>query len=410
MILPPADVEEQLGSGAYAQRGISLVRGEGVKVWDSDGREYIDCISGHGAAVLGHAHPAISEALATQSERLITCSNSFSNDVRADALRRLTDVLSAGTQEAFDSVFLTNSGTEAVEAALKIARYQTGRPGLIAMKGGFHGRTLGSLSLTWRKKYREPFQPLIPEVTHIPMNNSEAASEAIDDNTAAVVVEPIQGESGVIPADPEFLGALRSLCRERGARLVFDEVQTGFGRTGNWFAFQGYDVVPDIISLAKGIAGGVPMGATAIRSGLDKLSPGSHGSTFGGNPLASAASLATMDVLERENLVSRANELGEYTQQFLQGRLDDSRMIRDIRVQGLMIGIELRRRVTPVLKELMDRGILALPAGSTVLRLLPPLIIRKAELHSVLEHIVDILKSRPVGESTSASQSENGGK
>ncbi len=389
-----ASTEASLGSGAYTQRGMSLVRGEGTHVWDASGNRYLDCITGHGAAILGHAHPALMEAINSQSRKLISCSNSFSNDVRADFLLKLTRVLSRTGADPFGGAFLCNSGTEAVEGALKFARFQTGKPGIVAMKNGFHGRTLGALSLTWRKKYREPFQPLIPQVTHITFNDAEAAREVITEEVGAVVVEPVQGEGGVIEADPEWLALLRELCDSTGARLVFDEVQTGFGRTGNWFAFHHSGVMPDMVAMAKGIAGGVPMGAVAVRSGLEKFTSGAHGSTFGGNPLACAAGLAVIRTLREEGLVERSRQLGLTARDFLREQFRDTRMVREIRGRGLMIGLQLRRRVTPVLKALMERGILAMPAGATVLRLLPPLTIAGEELEYILETIVKILDGR----------------
>ena len=394
-----AEVERSLGSGAYTQRGISLVRGQGVYVWDDTGRKYLDCITGHGAAILGHAHPAIQESVSEQSRTLMTCPGAFANDKRAEFLTELIGVMSRNTNGDYGNVFLCNSGTEAVEAAIKIARYQTGKPGIVAVRNGFHGRTMGALSLTWSKKYREPFQPLIPGVRYIPINDLQAAEEAITGETGAVVVEPIQGEGGVVEMHNEFLSGLSDLCDAAGARLIFDEVQTGFGRTGDWFAFHSTPVTPDIVALAKGIAGGIPMGAAVMRSGMQQLSSGAHGSTFGGNPLACAAGLGVIRTIRERGLVRRSRELGEFAREHLEEHLAGSEMVREIRGRGLMIGIQLRRRVTPVLKALMKQGILAMPAGSTVLRLLPPLIIGKTELKKVLDSVESILTEKPVVES-----------
>ncbi|MCF7805573.1 MAG: aspartate aminotransferase family protein [Candidatus Marinimicrobia bacterium] len=387
-------MEEQYGSGAYGLRGITLTHGEGARIFDDEGNSYVDCVAGHGAAILGHAHPVIVDAMHEQSQRLMACSNSFSNDQRARLLERLIHNCNHLDDANFSRAFLTNSGTEAVEAALKLARHATGRSEIIATMRCFHGRTFGSLSLTWRKKYRKPFEPLVPDVNHIPLNNIEAAQEAITEETAAVVVEPVQGEGGVIPADSAYLEALREQCDETGTLLIFDEIQTGFGRTGEWFAFQHHNVVPDVLTLAKGIAGGFPMGAMVFRESVEPFSNGIHGSTFGGNPLASAVSLATMGILEEQNLPARSKELGAKALEYLSEELEDTQIIRGIRGFGLMIGIELRRRVTPVLKELMERGILALPAGSTILRFLPPLNIPEEEWEFVLEETVAILQDR----------------
>lgn len=378
----PLAVEANLGAGVYALRGLTLVRGEGARVWDAEGRTYIDCIGGHGAAILGHAHPAIARALSEQAARLIACPGTFGNDVRAELLEALARVT------GFPRFFLCNSGAEAVEAALKFARLATGRPGFVAAMRGFHGRTLGALSVTWEPKYRRPFEPLLPEVTHVPFNDLAAAEQAISDRTAAVIVEPVQGEGGVRPATPDYLAGLRALCDERGALLIFDEVQTGFGRTGHWFAFHHYGVVPDLLALAKGIAAGVPMGAVAVGPRVGALPAGAHGSTFGGNPLACAASLATLDVLEQAQLPARAARLGAWALETLRKELADAPLVREVRGLGLMIGVELRRRVTPLLRALQEAGVLALPAGPTVLRLLPPLVIEEADWQRAVETVI----------------------
>nr|WP_290668176.1 aspartate aminotransferase family protein [Ardenticatena sp.] len=377
------DVEERFGSGAYALRGLTLVRGEGARVWDTEGREYIDCIAGHGAAILGHAHPAVRTALSEQAARLIACPGTFANDVRASLLERLHRI------SGFARFFLCNSGAEAVEGALKAARLLTGRRGIVAMHRAFHGRTMGALSATASPKYRTPFEPLVPNVRHIPFGDSAAAEATITEETAAVILEPIQGEGGIHPADHDYLHTLRQLCDARGALLIFDEVQTGFGRTGTWFAFQHVGVRPDIIALAKGIANGVPLGAVGFAAHLPPLPAGSHGSTFGGNPLSAAAALATLDTLEREQLPERAARLGAWALDEWRRCLSGHRLVRDVRGMGLMLGIDLRTRVTPLLKRLQARGILALPAGPTVLRLLPPLIIGEGAWATVIETVLD---------------------
>jgi acetylornithine/LysW-gamma-L-lysine aminotransferase len=380
-----ADVEDRHGSGAYPRRPIALTHGRGARVWDTDGREYIDCASGQGVALLGHAHPAVVDAIQRQSEALITCPEIFYHERRAALYEILADV----TPGDLCRFFLCNSGAEAVEGALKLARLFTGRPGIVAMQRGFHGRTLGALSTTWDRKYRDPFAPLLPGVTHIPFNDLGAADEVIGAGTAAVLVEVVQGEGGVYPAQEDFLAGLCRLCAQRGALLIFDEVQTGLGRTGRWFACQHYGVAPDIMCLGKGLGGGVPIGAVAWRDSLGQIPHGSHGSTFGGNPLACAAAVATLRMLARDNLPTRAGLLGD--QLLADLRALDSPLVREVRGLGLMIGVELRRRVTPLLKALLARGVLALPAGSTVLRLLPPLVISEGELATVVETIAEAL-------------------
>jgi acetylornithine/LysW-gamma-L-lysine aminotransferase len=289
-----------------------------------------------------------------------------------------------------ERVFLCNSGTEAIEAAFKFARYTTGRRMIIATMRGFHGRTMGALSATWNKKYRQPFMPLVPDFQHVPYNKLERLEAAIDEDTAAVILEVVQGEGGVHPGTAEYLQGAQALCQEGGALLVLDEVQTGFGRTGKMFAAEHFGLEPDMMCLAKSIAGGIPMGAVLIGERVGALSPGVHGSTFGGNPLAAAASLVVLDVLQDEALVQRAAELGEY----LLDKLHEisSPLIRDVRGLGLMIGIEIKQKVAPYLQALTAHGVLAQPAGLTVVRLLPPLVISREQIDQVVEAQVEVLK------------------
>ncbi len=383
-------LEQAHTSGVYPKRPLVITRGQGARVWDEEGREYIDATSGQGVALLGHAHPVVARALYEQAQTLITCPEIFYNDRRAQLMARLTSL----APEGLSRVFLCNSGAEAIEGALKFARASTGRKGIVATMRGFHGRTMGALSATWEPKYREPFQPLVPGFSHIPYDNLEAAENAIGPDTAAVLVEPVQGEGGVRPASPGYLPGLRRLCDERGALLILDEIQTGLGRTGRWFACQHSGVVPDLMALAKGLAGGVPMGAVLIGPRIGDLPSMSHGSTFGGNPLSCAAALATLDVLERERLPQQAAEKGEY----LLGRLRriESEKIREVRGLGLMVALELRERVTPYLMALMQLGVLALPAGPTVLRLLPPLVITYEEMDRVVTAIEEVLTQQEV--------------
>lgn len=373
--------EDAHTSGVYPKRPLSITRGEGCTVWDADGRPYLDATSGQGVALLGHSHPAVVEAISRQAQTLITCPEIFYNDQRAVLYEQLSSILPT----ELDRYFLCNSGAEAIEGALKVARLLTDRTGIVSTMRGFHGRTLGALSLTWSKAYREPFAPWQPIVNHIAFNNLEAAAEAITEDTAAVVVEVVQGEGGVHPADADYLQGLRQLCTERGALLIVDEIQTGFGRTGRWFAFEHMDIVPDVVAMGKGIAGGVPMGAVAWRGELGTLPKGTHGSTFGGNPLASAAAIATINALRDQNLPQRSADLGAWLLQELNDR--DLPGVREIRGLGLMIGLDLRVRVTPVLQALQDRSVLALPAGKTVLRLLPPLVMTRDELLTIVDAI-----------------------
>jgi LysW-gamma-L-lysine/LysW-L-ornithine aminotransferase len=371
------------------------VRGSGARLWDSDENEYVDCVGGQGAGNLGHANPAVAAAIAAQAQTLISCPEMFYNDRRAELIQKLIDIAPRGIRR----VYLCNSGTEAVEAALKFARLVTGRTGFVAAMRGFHGRTMGALSATWEKKYREPFEPLVPGFTHIAYNDLDALDAAVTDQTAGVILEVVQGEGGVRPGTPEFLRGAQALCRERGALLIVDEVQTAFGRTGRMFACEHYGLEPDLIALAKSMAGGLPMGAALLGERVGQLPPQAHGSTFGGNPLACAASLAAIGYLESNRLPERALELGDW---FL-GQLKqiDSPLIREVRGLGLMVGIELKQKVTPYLQALMSKGVLALPAGLTVLRFLPPLVIEQDDLKTVAAAVADVLRTPirvPAGE------------
>ena len=387
--------EERHGGGAYFPRGITLASGSGARVLDDKGRSYVDCVAGHGSSSLGHAHPALAKALSHQASTLISSPAAFGSNVRGRLLERLSEFT------GLERFFFCNSGTEAVEAAIKYARLHTGRSRILATMRGFHGRTLGSLSITWEKKYRRPFDPLLPSVAHVPYDDLVATETALakaaedEDPVAAVVVEPIQGEGGVRLPCSGYLSGLRDLCDRFGALLVLDEVQTGIGRTGRFLAHfhesQG-QWQPDLVALGKGIAGGVPMGALGLRSGLDPFPFGSHGSTFGGNPLACAASLAVLDVIERDDLCTRAAELGEQALDFLHQELSDVEAVREIRGRGLLIGIDLRRRAASSLRALTEEGVLALGAGPTVIRLLPPLVIQAAEWQWTLEKVVRVLR------------------
>jgi acetylornithine/LysW-gamma-L-lysine aminotransferase len=379
---PAQATEARRGAGAYRSRGITLVRGEGAWLWDSEGRRYVDCVGGQGAAILGHGHPRLAETLARQAARLISCPGSFANDARGAVYERLA---------AFTGMarfFLCNSGTEAVEAALKYARWSTGRSRLVACMRGFHGRTMGSLSVTWDRHYREPFAPLVPDAEHVPFGRLEGLDELARD-AAAILVEPVQGEGGVRPAPAGYLAGLREICDRHGTLLIFDEIQTGLGRTGRPMAAEHWGVQADLVTLGKGLAGGVPMGALALREGLEPFPVGAHGSTFGGNPLAAAAAVTVLEVIEADRLPQRARRLGEEALATLRRELQSAPQVREVRGLGLLIGIELRSKAGPLLQRLAaEDGILALPAGPTVLRLLPPLVIAEDDLRRVIERLV----------------------
>jgi len=369
----------------YAKREIALVRGEGPYLFDSDGKRYLDAMSNYGVAILGHADPEFAAALSDQLHTLATGHQSFYSDVRAALLEELTGIAPAGLTR----FFLSNSGAEAVEAALKFARAATGRPKIVAAKRGYHGRTLGALAATADPKYRAPFEPLAPVVQHVPFNDAEAAAAAIDEETAAVIVEPIQGEAGVFPATDAFLVALRSLTSERGALLIADEVQTGF-RVGAPFAMGQAGVSPDILCTAKGLANGFPIGLTTTTDAVSAAIPsGAHGTTFGGNPLACRAALTTLRILRERNLYERSATLGHDIVERITAL--GSPKIRQVRGRGFMIGIELKERVTPALRHLQSRGVLALPAGPTTLRLLPPLVWQEEQVDELLAALGAVL-------------------
>jgi acetylornithine/LysW-gamma-L-lysine aminotransferase len=374
------DIENKYTSGTYAKQSLVIVRGQGASLFDADGVEYLDCSSGHGVANLGHAHPKIAEAIYKQASTLITLFETFPNDQRAKLMQKITSLV-----DGLDRVFLCNSGTEAVEAAFKFARISTGRTNIVAAMRAFHGRTYGSLSATFNKKYREGFEPLVPGFSHVPYNKIEALEEAVNEETAAVILEVVQGEGGVYPATAEYIQAARRICDERGALLIVDEIQTGFGRTGKMFAVQHFDVTPDLLTCAKSLAGGVPMGAVLIGESVKNLTPGVHGSTFGGNPLSCAAANAALGVIAEEDLLGQADATGKYLLEKLNGI--ESSNIREVRGLGLMIGIEMKHKVAPFIKTLQEKKIIALNAGMTVIRLLPPLVIT----YKQIDHLVDAL-------------------
>jgi len=375
------EIETKHTSGTYVKQPLVIVRGQGASLFDIDGVEYLDCSSGHGVANLGHAHPKIAEALYKQANTLITLFESFPNDQRAMLMEKITRLV-----PGLDRVFFCNSGTESVEAAFKFARISTGRKNIVAAMRAFHGRTYGSLSATYNKKYREGFEPLVPGFSHVAFNNIEALDKAVNEETAAVILEVVQGEGGVYPATADYIQAARRICDEHGALLIVDEIQTGFGRTGKMFAIQHFGVTPDLLTCAKSLAGGVPIGAVLIGANVKNLTPGVHGSTFGGNPLSCAAAVAALTVIEEEDLPRQALVKGAY----LMDRLHEieSTNIREVRGLGLMVGIEMKQKVAPYIKTLQEKKILALNAGMTVIRLLPPLVITYAQI----DHLVDVLK------------------
>ena len=318
-------------SGVVPRRGETvMVAGEGCWMIDSDGNRYLDLTSSQGVAMLGYGHPVLTEAIQEQAGRMHACPNFFHNDTRAAFLEKLIAV----TPPHLTRAFIGNSGAEAIDGAIKFARLATGRTGIVAARNSFHGRTIGAVSLTWNPRYRRKFEPLLPDVSHIPFNDIEQLEKAVDDGTAAVVLEVIQAEGGVHEGSADFLKAVHKICRERGALLVIDEVQTGFGRTGRWFSFQHFDLEPDIVALAKGLGGGFPMGATVYTEEIqESLFAGAHGSTFGGNPLACAAGVAALSVYQ-DGLIDQARRAGDRLRAALEAEIGSRRVVREIRGEG----------------------------------------------------------------------------
>jgi len=383
------EVEESHLAQVYHRFPICICRGRGALLYDVKGRRYLDCMGGYGVSLVGHSHPRVVEAIREQCERLIFCHSSLYNDVRAELVERLIKI----APEGLEKVFLSNSGAESVECAIKLAVKYTGRSEFISMVRGYHGKTLGALSATWNPKYRKAFKSiLIPNFKFVPFGRLDRVEEVISNRTAAVIAEPIQGEGGVHIAPEGFLQGLRELCDEHGALLILDEVQTGFGRTGRMWASEHWGVSPDVMCVAKSIAGGLPMGATLARSEImDSLRVGEHTTTFGGNPLACAAACATIDIIVEERLVERARRLGGFFMELL-SNLQDLRIVRDVRGLGLMIGVECRVDIYNVLMGCIRRGMIPLYSGRNVIRLLPPLVIKEDELAEAAQILEDTLR------------------
>jgi acetylornithine/LysW-gamma-L-lysine aminotransferase len=377
------ELEERYVLPVYPRRNIVLVRGKAAKLYDEEGREYIDCASNVGVSNIGHGNDSVAKAIYEQYLTLGNCYAMFYNPVRAQLAEKLVSLAPGRLKK----VFFCNSGAEAVEGAIKFARASTGKTGIIAAMRGFHGKTFGALAATWGPEYQKPFEPMLAGVTHIPYNNFAKLKEAITKDTAAVILEPVQGEGGVRVGEKSFFREVRALCDTQGILLIMDEVQTGFGRTGTLFACEQF-VEPDLLCVAKSLAGGIPMGAVLCSEAV-KVPVKSHTSTFGGNPLACAAALATLEVIEKEKLPEKAGTLGNY---FLEGlKALKSDKIREVRGLGLMIGIELKEKAGPYVQALMEKGVIVLLAGANVIRLLPPLVITNEEIDQALKALREVL-------------------
>ena len=369
----------------FSEKPLRIERGEGVHLYDDSGTEFLDFGASYAVTPVGHCHPHVVEAIQEQAAELLYVQGSYPVDVRDGLYERLA---SLGPDDC-ENVWLCNSGTEANEAALKFARSATGRSKIIATTRGFHGRTMGALATTWKDEYREPFEPVAGGVEFVEYGDPDAMAEAVDDETAAVIVEPMQGEGGVNPAPEGYLATVREACDDHGTAMVMDEIQTGLGRTGAFWASDHHGVVPDILTTAKGVASGLPLGATLCRDWVAEEA-GPHGSTFSGGPVVAAAANATLDVLVDEDLPGHAASMGDHLLTELQGAIGDD--VRDVRGTGLMVGVEVKRGANRLLPKLaMNHQVLALPAGRSVLRLLPPLVVERDHCERVADALAEVV-------------------
>ena len=383
------DIETRYLANVFSKKPVVLTRGKGALVWDINGKEYVDCSTSYGVALLGHCHPRVVAAVQAQSTQLITCHGAYYNDKRAEFVQKLVAI----TPKGLDKAFLSNSGAESVECAIKLARKYTGKPEIIALMGAFHGKTMGALSATWDKKYREPFMPLVPEIKHVAPDNADKIREAITEKTAAVLMEPIRGEGGVRVPPDGYLQEVRQICNDRHVLLMFDEVQTSFGRTGKLFVCENWGVTPDVMCLAKPFAGGLPIGITVAKENImSSLKIGEHSTTFSGSPLVCAAGCAAIDALVEDNLAEHADKMGKYFKAGLQGLQEKHKIVKEVRGLGLMLGIELRYDVYNVILKAASKGILVLDAGRTVVRLLPPLVINKQQIDRAITVLDQVLE------------------
>ena len=383
--------EDQYLATLYQRFPINLARGKGARVWDSAGKEYIDCMGGYGVALVGHCNDRVVTAIKNQADVLITAHMSVYNDTR---LRFMDKIASIAPPELI-KMFFTNSGTESVEAALKFARKYTGKHGVIAMNGAYHGKTFGALSVTYNEKYRKSFMPLLVGVKFVPYGSPEKLEEAIDDTIGTVILEPIQGESGIIMPPDDLLPKIRDICNRRNLVLIFDEIQAGLGRTGKMWAGQNWKTTPDVMCLAKGIAGGIPMGLVlAKKEVMDAMKLGEHSSTFGGSPIACAAGTATLEALTDDKLVENADKVGKHFKEGLNYLKEQHKIIREVRGLGMMLAIELRFEVKDVLFDGIRNGLLMLYSGRNIIRLLPPLVMDETTVSRAVDIMDKILKKK----------------
>ena len=382
-------LEDSHSVGQYVMRDIAIVRGSGAVLYDARGKEYLDFGASIGTCIVGHSNPSIVNAILWQIQRLTHIYGMFYNDVRAELIKELVRI----TPQELTRVFLCNSGSETVEAAIKFARALQEKSEIIVMKGSFHGKTFGALSATWKKTYRNPFEPLVPGFKFVPFGDITAVNETITNQTAAVLVEPIQGENGVKIPPQGYLKELRDLCTEKNILLILDEVQTGFGRTGKMFAHEWEGIAPDILCLSKSMANGLPMGAVVTTEDITILDKGIHTNTFGGNPVSCVASLATIQYLEEHDLIQRARRLGQYFMQRLADLQQEHQIIKQLRGKGLMVAIDLQVKAKPYILALANKGILAIGSGRKTIRFLPPLVVSREQINTCIDVLEEVFTS-----------------
>jgi [amino-group carrier protein]-gamma-(L-lysyl/L-ornithyl)-L-glutamate aminotransferase len=373
----------------YQRFPVTLDRGQDATIWDTDGKEYIDCMGGYGVAIIGHCNKDVINAVAFQLNKLMVCHMSTYHDSRLQFLSKLNSI----APDNLGKIFLSNSGAESIEAALKFSRKYSQKTGVISMHGGYHGKTFGALSVTYNSKYRKSFSPLLDGIKFVPFGDTSSLNEAIDESIGTVILEPIQGETGIIVPPEGYVRDVRDICTEKKIVLIFDEIQTGLGRTGKMWAGQNWGTVPDIMCIAKGVASGIPTGVTFVKDEIAKcMNLGEHSSTFAGNPISCSAGSATIDAIINGDLVSKASDTGTYFKKRLVELKDKHPIIRDVRGMGMMLALESRFDVRDILMDGIKNGLLMLYSGRTIIRLLPPLVIRKEQVSKAIE-ILDMILS-----------------
>ena len=371
----------------YQRFPVTIERAQGATIWDTDGKEYIDCMGGYGVAIIGHCNKDVIDAITLQINKLMVCHMSTYNNSRLQFLSKLKSI----APDNLNKIFFNNSGAESIEAALKFARKFSQKTGVVSMYGGYHGKTFGALSVTYNSKYRKSFSPLLEGVKFVPFGDISSLAEAVDENIGTVIIEPIQGESGIIMPPEGYVKAVREVCTEKKLVLIFDEIQTGLGRTGKMWAGENWSAVPDIMCIAKGIASGIPTGVTFVKEEIANcMNLGEHSSTFAGNPIACSAGIATIDTIIKEDLVTKASDTGTYFKKKLIELKDKHPIIRDVRGLGMMLALESRFDVRNILMDGIKNGLLMLYSGRSVIRLLPPLVMKKEQVSRAIEIMDEI--------------------